>query len=106
MHHGRAGDQFKPDFLAFLPNNRMLAIMDDAPADMRYVFLVAASVLLLSVAEPAFSQGVLLPNAENGVEWASINGQPVRIGQTHHLRLLHRRASYHRRASLRLATSE
>ncbi len=28
-----AGDQFKPEFLAFSPNNRMPAIIDDAPAD-------------------------------------------------------------------------
>ena len=27
-----AGDQFKPDFLAFSPNNRMPAIVDRAPA--------------------------------------------------------------------------
>lgn len=27
------GDQFKPDFLAFSPNNRMPAIIDQAPAD-------------------------------------------------------------------------
>ena len=28
-----AGDQFKPDFLAFSPNNKMPAIIDRAPAD-------------------------------------------------------------------------
>ncbi|RYF44419.1 MAG: thiol:disulfide oxidoreductase, partial [Comamonadaceae bacterium] len=28
-----AGDQFKPEFLAFSPNNRMPAIIDRAPAD-------------------------------------------------------------------------
>ena len=28
-----AGEQFKPDFLAFSPNNRMPAIIDHAPAD-------------------------------------------------------------------------
>jgi len=28
-----AGDQFKPEFLAFSPNNRMPAIIDHAPAD-------------------------------------------------------------------------
>jgi hypothetical protein len=28
-----SGDQFKPDFLAFSPNNRMPAIIDSAPAD-------------------------------------------------------------------------
>jgi len=61
---------------------------------MHYMLLVAAPVLLLTVAEPALSQGVLLPNAENGVEPASINGPPVRISQRHHFWPLHRRASY------------
>ena len=28
-----AGDQFKPEFLAFSPNNRMPAMIDRAPAD-------------------------------------------------------------------------
>jgi GST-like protein len=28
-----AGDQFKPEFLAFSPNDRMPAIIDTAPAD-------------------------------------------------------------------------
>ncbi|HAP10346.1 MAG TPA: thiol:disulfide oxidoreductase, partial [Afipia sp.] len=27
------GDQFKPEFLAFSPNNRMPAMIDQAPAD-------------------------------------------------------------------------
>ena len=29
-----AGDQFKPEFLAFSPNNRMPALVDNAPEDI------------------------------------------------------------------------
>lgn len=64
---------------------------------MRHVLLIAAPVLLLTVAGPAFSQGAQFPNAANATEPTSIGGPPIRMSQTHHFWPLHRRASYHRR---------
>ena len=66
---------------------------------MRYLSLVAAPVLLLAIARPALAQGALFPDAQNGVAPTSLSGPPIRMGRAYHLRPLHRRASYARRAS-------
>ncbi len=42
-----AGDQFKPEFLAFSPNNRMPAIIDSAPADGGEPITIFESVAIL-----------------------------------------------------------
>src|SRR5215471_17897533 len=47
-----AGDQFKPEFLAFSPNNRMPAIIDTAPADGgEAVTVFESGAILVYVAE-------------------------------------------------------
>ena len=65
---------------------------------MRCILLVAAPVLLLTVVKPAFSQGALFPDAENGVAPKSLNGPPVHMSHAYHLWPLHRHASYPRQA--------
>ena len=54
-----AGDQFKPEFLAFSPNNRMPAIVDSAPAqgsEPISVFELGA-ILLSTFREPTVCHG-------------------------------------------------
>ena len=83
-----AGDQFKPEFLAFSPNNRMPAIIDDAPAgggDPVGVF--ESGAILLYLAEKT---GQLLPQDLRGrksaLEWLfwQIGGVGPMAGQNHH----------------------
>lgn len=67
-----AGEQFKPDFLAFSPNNRMPAIIDHAPADGgEPVSVFESGAILLYLAEKS---GQFLPTDLRGrktvLEWA------------------------------------
>jgi GSH-dependent disulfide-bond oxidoreductase len=49
-----AGDQFKPEFLKFSPNNRMPAIIDRAPADGgKAISIFESGAILLYLAEKA-----------------------------------------------------
>ena len=66
-----AGDQFKPDYLAISPNNKMPAIVDHAPADGGAPISVFESgAILLYLAEKT---GLFLPQALRGrtttLEW-------------------------------------
>src|SRR5271168_3112346 len=59
-----AGDQFKPEFLTFSPNNRMPATIDDAPADGgEPVRMFESGAILLYLAEKT---GLFLPKDVRG----------------------------------------
>ncbi|KFL36310.1 glutathione binding-like protein [Arenimonas donghaensis] len=83
-----AGDQFKPDFLAISPNNRMPAIVDRAPADGGEPLSVFESgAILVYLAEKT---GQLLPSAarerKTVLEWLNwqMGGFGPMLGQNHH----------------------
>lgn len=82
------GEQFKPDFLAISPNNRMPAIVDDAPADGGApVPVFESAAILVYLAEKT---GRFLPPDLRGRKaviewliWQVANLGPV-AGQNHH----------------------
>jgi GSH-dependent disulfide-bond oxidoreductase len=83
-----AGEQFKPDFLAFSPNNRMPAIIDTAPSDGGEPITVFESgAILLYLAEKT---GQFLPSDVRGrktiTEWLfwQMGGLGPMAGQNHH----------------------
>ena len=83
-----AGEQFKPDFLAFSPNNRMPAIIDHAPADGgEAVPVFESGAILLYLAEKC---GWFLPTDLRGrktvLEWLfwQMGGLGPMAGQNQH----------------------
>ncbi|KAF1050730.1 MAG: Disulfide-bond oxidoreductase YfcG [Stenotrophomonas maltophilia] len=83
-----AGDQFKPEFLAFSPNNRMPAIIDTAPTDGGDAISVFESgAILVYLAEKT---GQFLPSDLRGrktvLEWLfwQVGGLGPMAGQNHH----------------------
>ena len=83
-----AGDQFKPEFLAFSPNNRMPAIIDTDPADAGEPITVFESgAILLYLAEKT---GRFMPTDIRGrktvTEWLfwQMGGLGPMAGQNHH----------------------
>ena len=83
-----AGDQFKPDFLAISPNNRMPAIVDRAPADGGEPIPVFESGAILTYL--AEKTGRFLPAAvrerKTVLEWLywQVGGLGPMAGQNHH----------------------
>ncbi|MBY6240193.1 glutathione S-transferase N-terminal domain-containing protein [Methylosinus sp. Sm6] len=84
------GEQFRPEFLAISPNNRMPAIVDHAPADGGAPLSVFESgAILVYLAEKT---GCFLPKDPRGriatLEWLfwQVGGLGPMAGQTHHFR--------------------
>ena len=82
-----AGDQFKPDFLAFSPNNRMPAIVDHDGPDGDQVTVFESGAILLYLAQKT---GLLMPSGEREriavYEWLmwQMGGFGPMLGQAHH----------------------
>ncbi len=83
-----AGDQFKPEFLAISPNNKMPAIVDHSPADGGAPLAVFESgAILLYLAEKT---GRFLPTdlrkRKEVLEWLfwQVAGLGPMLGQNHH----------------------
>ena len=84
----REGDQFKPEFLAISPNNRMPAIIDHSPADGgKPVSLFESGAILLYLAEKTgkFISPDLRPRA-NTLQWLfwQMGGLGPMMGQAGH----------------------
>lgn len=86
-----AGDQFRPDFLAISPNNRMPAIIDLVPSDDGDpIGVFESGAILLYLAEKT---GRFLPDDVRGrkavMEWLfwQVGGLGPMAGQNHHFGL-------------------
>ena len=82
------GDQFKPEFLAFSPNNRMPAMIDQAPADGGApVKIFESGAILIYLAEKT---GRVMPSdlrkRFDVIQWLmwQMGGLGPMLGQNHH----------------------
>ena len=83
-----AGDQFKPEFLRFSPNNRMPAIIDMNPADGgEPISIFESGAILLYLAEKTGSFiSTDLRSRKTAIEWLfwQMGGLGPMAGQNHH----------------------
>lgn len=85
-----AGDQFKPDFLAISPNNKIPAIIDPDGPEGQPLSLFESGAILLYLAGKT---GKLLPTSIRGkyevLQWLmfQMGGVGPMLGQTHHFRI-------------------
>ena len=93
-----AGDQFKPEFLAISPNNRMPAIIDRSPADQgESVTVFESGAILVYLAEKV---GRFLPTDVRGrkavLEWLfwQVGGLGPMAGQNHHFNYAREKIPY------------
>jgi len=84
-----AGDQFKPEFLAISPNNKMPAIVDSEGPGGKPISIFESGAILLYLAEKT---GKLLPKDARGryevIQWLMFQMASVgpMLGQDHHFR--------------------
>lgn len=84
------GDQFKPDFLAISPNNKVPAIVDTDGPDSQPMSLFESGAILLYLAGKT---GCCLPNTTRGkyemLQWLmfQVAGVGPLLGQAHHFRI-------------------
>jgi len=99
LRHGRdwqtvavnigSGDQFKPDFLAISPNNKIPAMVDPDGPDGKPIALFESGAILLYLAAKT---GKFLPKTDRlkfqVLQWLmfQVGGVGPMIGQTHHFR--------------------
>lgn len=85
-----AGDQFKPEFLAISPNNKIPALMDPSGPDGKPISLFESGAILLYLAAKT---GKLLPKTDRlkfqVLQWLmfQMGGVGPMLGQTHHFRM-------------------
>jgi GST-like protein len=85
-----AGDQFKPDFLAISPNNKIPAIVDSDGPDGKPISLFESGAILLYLAGKT---GQFMPTSVRGkyetLEWLmfQMGGVGPMLGQAHHFRI-------------------
>jgi GST-like protein len=85
-----AGDQFKPDFLAISPNNKIPALVDPEGPDGRSISLFESGAILLYLASKT---GKFLPETTAGkfemLQWLMFQVGHVgpMLGQAHHFRV-------------------
>jgi GSH-dependent disulfide-bond oxidoreductase len=85
-----AGDQFKPDFLAISPNNKIPAIVDPHGPDGAPISLFESGAILMYLAGKT---GRFMPTTTRGryemLEWLmfQMGGVGPMLGQAHHFRL-------------------
>jgi GSH-dependent disulfide-bond oxidoreductase len=85
-----AGDQFKPDFLAISPNNKIPAILDPVGPDGAPISLFESGAILMYLAGKT---GKFMPASTRGryemLEWLmfQMGGVGPMLGQAHHFRI-------------------
>jgi len=85
-----AGDQFKPEFLAISPNNKIPAIVDSDGPDGQSISLFESGAILLYLAGKT---GKFMPTSVRGkyetLEWLmfQMGGVGPMLGQAHHFRI-------------------
>jgi GSH-dependent disulfide-bond oxidoreductase len=85
-----AGDQFKPEFLAISPNNKIPAIVDSDGPDGQSISLFESGAILLYLAAKT---GRFLPDDTRGkydvLQWLmfQMGGFGPMLGQAHHFRI-------------------